>query len=180
MPLDAVDLATVIGNVRPDTFLSHWRAIRDAKDDSSDASTTVSRAKKAAKRDGVDMDVVAMMEKLMQREPDERMLLLRKLTVYCQWIGSPLGAFAEGLEAPEPKAKNRDDFNEWQAGQDGYTAGKAGHLRESNPHVGGSREHAAWDRKWKGGFALNQKKLAGQLKKNADLARGNRAGDTAH
>ncbi|HTB46278.1 MAG TPA: hypothetical protein VK741_21835 [Acetobacteraceae bacterium] len=184
MPLDAAGLAAVIGNVKPDTFIAHWRSIREAKDDSHDASTTVSRAKKAAKRDGVDMDVVALMEILMKMESDERLLFLRKLMVYCQWIDSPLGAFAEGLSPPEPKGKTRDEFTVWQAGQDGLTAGRAGHTRESNPHKPGSAAHVAWDRKWASGFKTSQKKLAGHLAKNAAAmggrAGGNGAGAPAH
>jgi hypothetical protein len=181
MPLDAPALAQVIGNVRPDTFLAHWRAVRDAKEESHDASTTVSRAKKAAKRDGVDMDVFAFMETLMKLEPDERLLFLRKLTVYCQWIDSPLGAFAEGVTAPEPKDKTRDEFTVWQAGQDGLTAGRAGHQRTANPHNVGTAQHVAWDRKWASGFKTNQKKLAGTLARNAAAMKGgNGTGAPAH
>jgi hypothetical protein len=173
--MDAQAMNAVIGNVRPETFLGHWREIRDAKDNSHDASTAVSRAKKAAKRDGVDLDVVAIMEKLHDMDTDERELFLRKMVVYFQWLDMPLGAFAEGIKAPAPKDSAREQFGVWQAGQDGLTAGKAGRKREDNPHRAGTEVHVSWDKAWARGFKNSQKKLAGDLAKNAGRGKGRAA-----
>jgi hypothetical protein len=163
--MDAAGLAVVIGNVRPETFLSHWREIRDARDTSHDASTTVSRAKKAAKRDGVDLDVLAVMEKLWAMDSDERDLFLRKMIVYFQWLESPLGAFAEGIEAPQAKPAARDQYIAWQTEQDGLAAGKTAGKRDDNPHPPGSPLHVGWDKGWNRGFKSAQRKLAGEMVK---------------
>jgi hypothetical protein len=171
MPGESVATVTAIGNVRSDTFIAHWRAIHDAKDEQSTHSSRVSQAKKAAKRDGVDMDVVQMLEVLSNKDVDERLSLIRKLYVYSDWLSMPLSAAAEGLQQPPaPKESTQREFEEWQAGRAGLLAGKRGHPRESNPYQADkadSPEYAAWDRKWSQGFRQNQKKLAGQLARNA-------------
>jgi hypothetical protein len=164
---DAVSNVALISNLRPDTFLSHWRIIRDAKDEQSDKGTAVARAKKAAKRDNVDLDVVSMLEKLVKLEEDERHTLLRKLYIYSDWLSMPLAGAAEGMTPPpSPKQSTSEDFAEWQAGKQGKAAGKAGHPRESNQYVQGTPEFAAWDRHWRIAFNSSQKKLADEMAKN--------------
>lgn len=163
--MDAAALAETMGNVRPETFLSHWREIRDAKEALHDASMVVARCKKAAKRDGIDLDVVSLLEKLGKLESDELTTHLRKLAVYGDWLKMPLAAFAEGISAvvPEPKAKARDEFQAWEAGQAGLAAGRSGRARSDNPHEPGTEAHVAWDRSWTKGFRTSQKKIAGQM-----------------
>jgi len=153
--------------VRPETFLSHWRQIRDSKDDAADSAAAVARAKKAAKKSGVDLDVVKWLEHLATMESDERSTFLVKLETYSKWIDLPLGAFSAGIEIQQPKAAAREDFTRWQAGQDGHKAGVEGVPREGNPHRGGSAEHVEWDKRWSVGFKIAQKKLATAMAKKA-------------
>lgn len=170
--MDQAALEAVAGNVRPDTFLTHWRAIRDAKNDQADKGSATARAKKAAKRDGVDLEVLSWLEKLDKLSQDERELMLRKLFVYSDWLSMPLAAAAEGLSPPpQPKNSTMKDFFEWQAGQDGYKAGKSGSKRDENPHQPGSAEHVAWDKRWAAGFRLVQNRRADALAKNAGVAK---------
>jgi hypothetical protein len=153
--------------VRPEQFLSHWRQIRDSKEDAADGAMSVARAKKAAKRDGVDLDVLSLVEKLKNMDEDQRPGFLKMAVMYCQWLELPLGAFSLGIQAPAPKETSRTDFKRWQAGEDGHKHAMGGGGREANPHRPGSEEHQAWDRKWNVGFKLHQKKLAGQMARGA-------------
>lgn len=153
--------------VRPDSFLIHWRDMRDARDEAGTAQSDVARAKKAAKRDGVDLDVVKLVEKLSTMETDERDSFLAKVETYCKWLELPLGAFSAGLQPPEPKASSRESFARWQAGQDGYKAGLDGAPKEANPNRAGSADHVEWAKKWKTGFDANQRKIAASMAKKA-------------
>lgn len=180
------DPAADVMAVKPETFLGHWRDIRDSKNEAGDAATSVARAKKAAKRDGVDLDVVKVLEKLAQMEDDERAAFLTKLETYSKWISLPLGAFSAGITVQEPKNTAMAEFHAWQAGQEGYSAGVGGHPRANNPYKQGSREFVAWDKRWKPGFDVNQKKEAARMMKAArgrppaDAATGNGASAAAH
>jgi hypothetical protein len=164
--------------VKPEQFLAHWRSIRDSKEDAADSAMSVARAKKAAKRDGVDLDVLKVVEQLKNMDEDKRPGFIHKIVTYSQWIEMPLGAFSVGIQAPEPKEASRTDFKRWQAGEDGHKQGLGGGPRESNPHRPGSEEHQAWDRRWNVGFKLNQKKLAGQLARGASRKKEAAAAET--
>jgi ribosome modulation factor len=163
------DPAAAVTAVTPDKFLTHWRNIREAKDDMGSASTEVARSKKAAKRDGVDMGALKWAEELSGMDEDQRETRMRLTSGYCDWIGLPLGAWALSGKAvvEEPKDSSREEFSRWQAGKEGYAAGLAGAPKENNPHRAGSFQHVEWAKKWKPGFDANQKKIATQMAKGA-------------
>jgi hypothetical protein len=181
----AVDGA-VASSVKPETFLAHFRDIRDAKGDAGDRAMDVARAKKAAKRDGIDLDVLKLVEKFHDMDDDEVSIFIHKLRMYSGWLKMPLGAYQAGLEVPAPKASSQADFEKWQAGQDGHKAGLDGSPRDANPYPQGTEKFVAWDKKWPAGFKQNQRKEADKMIRGTGGARsrtaanGNGAGAAAH
>ena len=165
------DPAAGVMAVKPETFLGHWREMRDAKDEAGGAATEVARRKKAAKRAGVDLDVVKVVEKLADMEDDERQSFLAKVETYCSWLKLPLGAFSAGIKVEEPKESSREAFARWQAGQDGHKAGLEGAPKDANPHRNGSPLFAEWAKKWKIGFDANQRKIAAKMKNGTGAPR---------
>ena len=165
------DPGAAVMAVKPETFLGHWRDMRDAKDEAGSAATEVARRKKAAKRAGIDLDVVKLVEKLSDLEDDERQSFLSKVETYCGWLKLPLGAFSAGITIEEPKASSREAFSRWQAGQDGHESGLNGAPKEANPHRNGSPEAQEWAKKWKVGFDANQRKIAAKMAKGTGAPR---------
>lgn len=182
---DAAVAGAVAGSVKPETFLMHFRDIRDARGDSKDRAMDVTRAKKAAKRDGVDLEVLKVVEQLHDKDDDEQEIFINKLRTYSQWLKMPLGAYGAGLEVPAPKASSQADFERWQAGQEGYKCGLDGGKRDDNPYPQGTEKFVAWEKRWPAGFKANQRKLADRMVKGTGGARsrgatGNGAGAPAH
>jgi hypothetical protein len=174
-------------NVPPDTFLRHYRDIRDCKDAHHDTGMALARAKKAAKADGVDLDALKMLEKLADLETDEAEIQLRHLREYAAWIDLPIGAQLDMFgKPPQPDAEAAEKQREHNAKLQGKSAGESGQLRGDNPYDAGSPEHVAWDRAWTSGnkvWLKGQKSLAGDLARNARSGRrkrGNGAHATAH
>jgi hypothetical protein len=147
--------------------------MRDLKREHKDVGMAVTRAKKAAKNDGIDLDALKWLEKLAELDTDEAEMQLRHLQIYAKWIKLPIGMQSNMFGEPEAAtvdAKAAAEQREWQAGDDGLEAGKGGRDRDENPHHAGSAEHVAWDKAWTKGFAVwtkGQKKLAGELAANA-------------
>jgi hypothetical protein len=141
-------------NVPPDTFLRHYREIRDAKDAHADTGMALARAKKAAKGDGIDLDALKLLEKFADLDTDEAEMRLRHLRLYAEWIELPIGAQNDMFGQPPPpkpdeeETQKQRDFNAKAAGK---TAGQAGHERQTNPHSPGTSEHVAWDKAWLAG-----------------------------
>jgi uncharacterized protein (UPF0335 family) len=165
--MDATQLAAVLGNVKPETFMEHWRKIRELKDEQAELSAAIARAKKAAKGDGIDLEAVALLERLAKIDNDELQLRMRKLFVYSDWIQMPLAAFAEGLQPPAPKEEANAEFELWQVKQNGLDAGRTGSKREENPYDAGTEKHVAWDKAWARGFKSVQGQRARELARNA-------------
>jgi len=163
-------------NVPPEVFLRHYREIRDAKQAHADTGMAVARAKKAAKGDGVDLDALKLLEKLASLDTDEAELQLKHLRLYAQWIELPIGMQPDFFGDPEPatvSAKAQAEQREWTAGSDGFEAGEAGRLRDSNPHPIGSELHVVWDKSWTNGnkrWLKAQKTIAAEMGKKTSAA----------
>ena len=168
---DPAVAGAVAASLKPETFLFHFRDIRDAKDEAATGNTSVARAKKAAKRDGVKLEVLKFVEMLNEMDEDEAELFINTAKMYASWLKMPLGAWSAGIEVTPPRASNQADFEKWQAGQEGQKAGLNGAQREHNPYPAGTEKHVAWDKKWAGGFRLNQRKLADKMVKGTGGAR---------
>jgi hypothetical protein len=156
-------------NVPPETFLHHYREIRDCKRAHADTGMAVARAKKSAKGAGIDLDALKMLEKLADLDTDEAELQLRNLRIYARWIELPIGMQTNFFGEPEPatvSAKAAAEQREWDARDKGAADGRAGHERDNNPHLVGSPERAAYDRGWIDG---NKIWLKGQAKIAAEM-----------
>jgi hypothetical protein len=162
-------------NVPPETFLRHYRTIRDAAAAHKDSGMALARCKKAAKGDGIDLDALRLMQGFARLDSDEAELQFRNLIRYAKWAEIPLGTQADMWgEDSYPKVPDsaRADQQEWEAGDAGLSAGRSGRERTENPHLAGSREHVAWDREWAKGhktWLAGQKQLAGELGANAGV-----------
>jgi hypothetical protein len=142
-------------NVPPDTFLRHYREIRDCKEAHHDTGMALARAKKAAKGDGIDLDALKLLEKFADLDTDEAELQLRHLRQYALWIELPIGTQLDAFGAPSKpdpeETQKQRDFNAKAAGK---AAGQAGHERQTNPQIAGSSEHVAWDKAWLAGHKV--------------------------
>jgi hypothetical protein len=110
-----------------------------------------------------------MLEKLTKLDLDEAEMQLKNLRVYAAWIELPIGSQIDMFGKPEPAtvdAKAAAEQREWQAGEDGAHAGKAGHERDGNPFSTGTAEYVAWDKAWARGnkvWLKGQEKIAGEM-----------------
>jgi hypothetical protein len=157
-------------NVPPDVFLRHYREIRDCKRHQADANMAVARAKKSAKEIGIDLEAFRLLEKLAALDLDEAEMQLSHLRQYAAWIELPIGTQLDAFGAPpQPAAvdaKDAAEQREWQAGDEGLQAGKAGHERDVNPFEAGSAEYVAWDKAWAKGnkvWLKGQERIAGEM-----------------
>lgn len=166
-------------NVGPEVFLRHWRDIRDAKNAKDDAGMGHTRAKKAAKQAGINLDAFKLVEQFADLDTDEMELLLKDVIAYSKWLKLPIGTQMEMFAKPDvamPNDAAAAQHAEWEAGQDGLAAGQNGHERDTNPCEPGSAEHVAWDKQWAKGnkqFMREQTARADKLGENA--GRGRRA-----
>lgn len=138
-------------NVPPETFLAHLRSIRDAKRTQEDANMAVARVKKAAKRDGIDLDAFKLMEGLAKLDEDEAELRLRHLFEYSKWANLPIGTQLDAFgdhRVPPVKTKAAAEHDLWAAGDAGRAAGKKGEPKDNNPHNPGTELHVVWNKSW--------------------------------
>jgi hypothetical protein len=166
-------------NTPPEVFLRHWREIRDCKQAHADTGMALARAKKSAKSAGIDMDAFKDVEKWSELDDDELRIRREKAFVYAGWLKLPIGTQAEffgrGLSVPQPNDDAREEHTEWQAGDNGLKAGKAGTPRDQNPHQPGDKLFVAWDKAWSKGnkdFLKQQKQIASEMGENAENANG--------
>jgi hypothetical protein len=164
-------------NLTPSTFLSHFRNIRDLTRVSDEARMAVTRAKKAAKDDGVDGPSLKFLESLRKLDEDEAKIRVRHIFDYARYLNQPLGTqedlFPEIMAKVEDKAAA--DQREWEAGDTGYLAGTGGKLRGDNPFPNGSPLAARWDKQ----FLRGMKVLADQMKAKSDTAADDKQAATA-
>jgi len=167
-------------NIAPEIFLRHYRAIRDATTAKDEATALLRVAKKAAKTAGVNLDALRMLERLAALDADEAALRLRQMFQYASWTDLPFGTQVNFFVAPDgtkPVEAAQVDHQEWVAGDNGLAAGKAGRLREDNPHDAGTREYVAWDKAWSRGnkfWLSEQKEIANRMGRNAGRSGGGR------
>lgn len=158
--------------VSPETFLEHYRHIRDATRAKDDASMALARTKKAAKTDGMDMFALKLVEQLSKLDNDEAEIRLRNFTHYARFLNKPYGTQLSMFDSdlPEATAKAREEHAIWEAGQAGLRAGQEGHRADFNPHPPGTEKHVTWHRNWKTGydsFTASQAEIASEMSDNA-------------
>lgn len=163
-------MSDAIANLQGDAFLRHFHEVRDLKREHKEIGMRLARAKKAAKSDGVDLDALAALEKLVKLDDDEAALQMRNTMRYLRFLGKPLGTQLDWIDAvaatPQPNDKSANEHRVWQAEQDGYAAGRAGRGRDDNPYDAGAETFVAFDK----GYTRGQKVLADKLGENAKAA----------
>lgn len=136
-------------NVTEDTIRQHFEAIETLKGKAETANSHVRNAYKAAERDGVNRAMLRQVASDKRRDPDDVARDRQDYDRYTSILNEPAWAKLEELEyPPEPADETRAKVAEFDAGQQGVNAGRAGHPRESNPFEAGSVAHAAFDRGW--------------------------------
>jgi len=177
-----------LGNLRPDTFLKHFRQISDLATAHRNAGAELVRAKKEAKESGVDLASFKLVQKLLVLDNDEAEGQLRRAIQYASWLEMPLGsqfslfpqtAALADLDGGIAPVRGVGDKNEppsddasaeqraWAAGEAGFTAGKQGKSRvDDNPYATGTALFVEFDR----GFMRGQAAIAAKLGANAKQA----------
>lgn len=157
-------------NLPPDVFLKHYRKVREAKRAKEEASAALARVNKAAKADGVDLDAFKLLEKFRDIDSDELEMRLRHVRDYANWLKLPLGTqlnmFAEATA--DVPAKAAEEQSTWDAGDQGYRAGRSGSLRSDNPHDEGTPLFVAWDKEWTRGVKFIAAEMRGRDDAEAD------------
>jgi hypothetical protein len=159
----------------PSVFLDHYRKISDLTHEHKAAGAALARAKKAAKGDGVDLDSLALLQRLATLDDDDAASRLRKTLQYAIWLEMPIGkqatlfpsakAAAAATEMPDDNATA--EHRAWAAEEAGHEAGRKGLRRvEDNPYAPGTELHVRFDKGWIRG----QKVIADKLGANARAA----------
>lgn len=123
---------------------------------------TVTRLKKAAKADGIDLGALKRIEAYRKLDEDEVEIQIRHVTQYAGFLGMSLGT-----QTSLPLPPDQPEQMEWEAGEAGYLAGKGGKLRSDNPFPEGSPLFVAWDKQ----FVRGLKILAADMGAKADKAK---------
>ena len=163
-------------NVSDAVVRKHIRAVSAAKEAVDSANGAYRAALKAAKTDGVNQG--ALTAALADRRKDEPQVILnlRDRVRYLALLNFPTeqldmfaGTALQATAEPDPDADDAADRREhdlWLAREDGQSAGRAGRLRDANPHDTGSESHQAWD----SGYMTGQGAIAAELGDNARAA----------
>lgn len=158
-------------NLSPNTFLELFRELGIAQRE-IDAATGRKRAiLKRAKAAGIDLDALALMQRLAKLETDEAAMRLRNLARYSAWANMPIGTQADLFGATDdqrPTEKAQAEHNEWQADDAGYQAGKAGDSIDNNPHPAGTPFYDRWRQGWHKGQEVLAHKLAANAAEEDD------------
>jgi hypothetical protein len=169
----------------PNVFLSHFRTISDLANEHKATGMALARAKKAAKGDGIDLDSLAMLERLAKLDADDATARLRKTLQYAVWLEMPIGkqatlfpsAKTAAIEMPTDDATAAQ--RAWAAEEAGHEAGLKGLLRvEDNPYPAGSDFYSRFDVGYMRGQAVIADKLGANAKR-ADARRGRTLTPTA-
>ncbi len=149
------------------TFFKHFRLVSEAKTQLEEMQGIYRSRLKAAKTDGIMQGELIGAMAARRKQPDEVVLRLKTRIRYLTLLeaiprGTQLGMFSGPNVAPA----EAEAHSEWQAAEQGYTAGRTGKSTNDNPHKAGSAQHAAWGR----GFLKGQESIANQMGANAKVA----------
>ncbi len=153
----------VTSNLTPNTFLGLYREIATAQREIEAATGRKRAILKRAKGAGVDLDALALMQRLANLEPEDAEMRLRNLVRYSHWADMQIGAQADLFGATDdqhPNDKARGEHLEFQADDAGYRAGYAGDAIDTNPHQAGTPVFDRWRQGWHNGQAALVAKMA--------------------
>lgn len=144
--------------VEPEIFLSRYRTVSDRHRDSEEAKAAWKAEVNVSKSIGINLKAMKIVEKLRKMEPREAQTTFRDTILYLRWLGLNLldqedmfSAAADstaGLTAHVVATQAA-----WEAGWQGYDAGKAGMPLDQNPYAPGTETHQRWASEWHDGSA---------------------------
>lgn len=159
--------------ISPKKFLQHYNEIRNLKFKQDQAVALTRFAKKRAKADGVNLDALAIMERMANLPPDEAKVILQQFGIYStvtkqEYTDLPLFAASN--------VKASDDLLTAQALEDaeytGRLVGAAGGNKADNPHKVGTEFHVRWDDGFNNGWDFFEQRPAVEKKVTAASGRG--------
>lgn len=164
------DTPAMDGNVSRATFLEHYDTITEKLRVKKEADSALATAYKSAERNGIDRKALKRAREMADLTAEERSIADRRLRLYAEWLGKPLGFQAEmpvepaaaNGHAPAPdEASQKHENNE--AYEWGVSAGKAGAAIESivSRYQPGSEEHQQASLGWSQGQKIAVESLGG-------------------
>lgn len=142
-------------SIEPGTWLRHYRTLTDLERshaavmrEAGSVKLKLNGARERAKRDGVDMAALKLMNGLSRLSETEATARLEHLQSYLAWSGLPIGTQA-ALPFIEPDADAVRVHDIWLAECEGRDAVEAGGALEANPYQAGSEHAASWDKGWR-------------------------------
>lgn len=157
--------AAVVGHnqIAPSLLLELMGIAQRAKREADEALGKYRNVRKRMADAGVDMQALALVEKLAKLSPEEATDRLksafRLADILDVKIAQQAELFPEGPDDSEATQKAQARWREDQAEDQGYRAGKAGRDRSDNPFPAGQPHAAAWDRGW----GLGQAAIAAEM-----------------
>lgn len=140
--------------IEPELFLKRYRHIADAARDSDGAKALWKSEISAAKGSGINIKALKLCDKIRRMTPLEGQSYLRYTILYLRWLGCDI-LDQEDLVSDEQTsditAHVMQTHKAWEAGNQGYKAGKSGSPLDANPHRPGSEEHSRWAIEWRDG-----------------------------
>jgi hypothetical protein len=164
----------VVAGISPKKFLHHFNEIRNAKFKQDQAVGVTRNLRKQAKADGVNLDALAMMERLANLPPDEAKDLLQQFGFYStvtnqEYADLPLWA-AAGHGVASEKLLTQQALED--AEHAGRLVGCKGGAKSDNPHNPGSEFHVRWDSGFNDGYEFFEQRPAIEKKVTAASGRG--------
>lgn len=145
-----------------DTYLTHYRLIRRQSSEGESVRGTLGALKKAAKKDGVNLDALALVEKLAKMEEEAATMFLRDVFRYAGWSDIHIGRQKELFalfDSGGPSEKAKAELSEHVAFETGVAAGEAGRKQDDCQFEPGTAVHVAWVRGWNEGQARIAKRM---------------------
>ena len=127
-------------NVTPEYFLEIYRELKTAQRELETSAATRSAVLKRAKKGGIQLDALRMMDRLSNMDDDEAEALLAAVVRYASWAGKPFGRQLSLFDVSDhqvPTERAMQDHMEFLADDAGFSAGKSCDSADTNPHPPG-------------------------------------------
>jgi ribosome modulation factor/uncharacterized protein (UPF0335 family) len=139
--------------LEPEIFLKRFRSIADKALEAEDAKAAWKSEVEAGKAGGIDIKALKLVLKLRKMDTREAQAMLRHAILYLRWLGLNLLDQEELFDSAGPSTTGLTEqviatHAAWEAGNQGYQAGKAGHPLDSNPYAPGTETNQRWAAEW--------------------------------
>lgn len=138
--------------IEPEVFLKRYRDIADKDMPLEEAKAALKSEIQAAKSSGINVSALKLIGKLRKMEPRDAQAFMRDTIRYMRWLGVNLLDQEELFDIGAPTAGLTEKViatqAAWEAGHQGYKAGKAGHPLDANPYAPGTETNQRWVAEW--------------------------------